>query len=127
MRYEDNMVGGRGDQAETAMQVFLSVGRTATPEQEGFVRAIEAYLRSNGFEPMTAGRTSFSSRQPLLHVRELMEQCAGTVVIAFERTHIEKAMELRGSSEEKPVSNTNLPTVWNQIEAGWPTYMTIRC
>ena len=54
------------------MNVFLSVGRTSTSQQEEFVRAIEAHLRANGLEPKTVGRTSFSSNQPLRHVQALM-------------------------------------------------------
>lgn len=100
------------------MKVYVSVGRTSTEKQEKFVQAIESTLRANGLEPVTAGRTSFSSRQPLLAIHDLMKQCAGTVIIAFERTHIEKAVDRRGAGEhERVLVDVNLPTVWNQIEA----------
>ncbi|NTW50217.1 MAG: hypothetical protein HGB19_10915 [Chlorobiales bacterium] len=46
-----------------------------------------------------------------------MNECAGTVVIAFERVRIVDGIDRRGSSEEKNISNQILPTVWNQIEA----------
>jgi hypothetical protein len=101
----------------TAKEVFVSVGRTSTPEQERFVSAVEDLLRSNGLEPRTAGRTSFSADQPLVHVRDLMKKCAGTVIVAFERLYLREGTERRGSDKAAPLADVKLPTVWNQVEA----------
>jgi len=97
--------------------VFLSVGRIFTPEQEAFVSAIEQYLIANDLKPRTVGRTDFSSMQPLKFIEQLMNQCYGTIIIAFERIIIQEGLEKRGSPDEKPIQNSILPTVWNQIEA----------
>jgi hypothetical protein len=97
--------------------IFLSVGKTSTPQQEAFVRRIEAHLQAHGLVPRTVGRSAFSSGQPLKLVSELMTECFGTVIVAFERTFIESGVERRGSGDEKPVAGRTLPTVWNQIEA----------
>lgn len=99
------------------MKVFVSVGRTSTEKQEKFVQAIEATLKAQGLEPVTAGRSSFSSRQPLLAIHELMKECVGTAIIAFERTHVEEGMDRRGGEHERKLADVNVPTVWNQIEA----------
>lgn len=48
---------------------------------------------------------------------ELMDECAGTVILAFERTQIVQALEKRGSKDERQLADLKLPTVWNQIEA----------
>jgi hypothetical protein len=93
------------------------VGRTVTDEQEAFVRALEDYLRSQGLIPRAVGRNDFSSMHPLQFIQSLMNECVGTVIIAFERVKVIDGLERRGSSEEKKLSNENLPTVWNQIEA----------
>jgi hypothetical protein len=98
-------------------QIFLSVGKTSTPQQEAFVTAIEKHLQVNGLYPKTVGRSAFSSDQPLKLVADLMKECSGTVIIAFERTYIESGIERRGSTDEKMFSKRPLPTVWNQIEA----------
>lgn len=100
-----------------AHSIFISVGRTVCPEQEAFVSAIEEYIRSQGFVPRAVGRSDFSSSHPLKFIQTLMNECAGTVVIAFERVRIVDGIDRRGSSEEKNISNQILPTVWNQIEA----------
>lgn len=97
--------------------VFISVGRTVTEEQEAFVRALEEQIRSQGLIPRAVGRSDFSSSHPLKFIQELMNDCVGTVIIAFERVKVIDGLERRGSSEEKPLSNQILPTVWNQIEA----------
>lgn len=97
--------------------IFLSVGKTSTPQQEAFVTAIEKHLQANDLFPKTVGRSAFSSNQPLKLVADLMKECSGTVVIAFERIYIENGIERRGSTDAKALSKTLLPTVWNQIEA----------
>ena len=97
--------------------IFLSVGRTSTPQQEEFVSAVEQYIMANGLTPKTVGRSAFSSLQPLKFVAQLMKECAGTVIIAFERTHITYGIERRGSPAAKVIEDAAIPTVWNQIEA----------
>ena len=101
----------------TNSKVFLSVGRTSNDKQETFVKTIEEYLQANGLTPQTVGRTYFSSQQPLVAVSELMHECAGTVVLAYERVHLVDAIEKRGNPKEAHLTKINLPTVWNQIEA----------
>ena len=98
-------------------KIFLSVGRTFTPQQEIFVSTLENFLTSQGFTPQTVGRTYFSSQQPLKAVMELMDECAGSIILAFERTQIVQAFEKRGSKDERQIADLKLPTVWNQIEA----------
>jgi hypothetical protein len=46
-----------------------------------------------------------------------MKECSGAIVVAFERIHIEKGSEKRGTADETDISGLNVPTVWNQIEA----------
>jgi len=99
------------------LHVFVSVGGTANEQQEDFVRAVEARLRSEGLIPHTVGRNTFSSDAPLKAVTELLDSCCGTVVIALERTYFETGVEKRGGPKESPLADIRLPTPWNQIEA----------
>lgn len=46
-----------------------------------------------------------------------MNECRGTVIIAFERLYVAEGEEKRGSAECKSVKREIMPTVWNQIEA----------
>ena len=99
------------------LNVFVSVGGTANAEQEAFVRAVEDRLRSEGLVPHTVGRNTFSSDAPLKTVTELLDKCAGTVVIALERAFYPTGLEKRGGPKQSQVANVKLPTPWNQIEA----------
>lgn len=99
-----------------SIDVFVSVGSNSKPEYEKFISEIEQFLRDNGLNPRAVGRTDFSAIQPLKFIEQVMNECSGTVVIAFERIHLEQGFEKRGSNAEKPLSNVNIPTVWNQIE-----------
>jgi hypothetical protein len=100
-----------------ATDVFLSVGRAATAEQEAFVSAVEECLRDQGLNPVGLGRNEWSSVQPLHAIRRLMDKCSGTVIVAFERLHIAQGTDRPGSADSKPLQGESLPTVWNQIEA----------
>lgn len=97
--------------------VFVSVGGTANEAQERFVRAVEDRLRAEGLSPHTVGRNSFSDEAPFKAVGSLMARCAGVVVIALERLHIEQGSEKRGGPKEQALSDVRLATAWNQIEA----------
>jgi hypothetical protein len=97
--------------------VFVSVGGTATQEQESFVRAIEDRLQSEGLIPRTVGRNTFSADAPLKAVTELMDTCSGTVVIALERSYFPAGVEKRGGPCESSLTDVRVPTPWNQIEA----------
>jgi hypothetical protein len=99
------------------LDVFVSVGGTSNYEQEGFVRAVEDRLRSEGLVPHTAGRNTFSSDAPLKTVTELLNSCAGAVVIALERSFFPSGIDKRGGPKESQLSNVRLPTPWNHIEA----------
>ncbi|MCP9835790.1 MULTISPECIES: hypothetical protein [unclassified Cyanobium] len=97
--------------------VFVSVGATATAEQESFVRSIEDRLRSESLIPKTVGRNTFSADAPLKAITELMERCCGIVVIALERSYFPSGLERRGGPRQENLADTRLPTPWNQIEA----------
>lgn len=100
--------------AASPPKVFLSAGRTETPEQEQFVTAVIQSLQEEGFEVV---RALWSSEQPLKPIWRKMRESAGTVVLAFERFHSDVAIEFRGSRQERRLQDVAVPTVWNQIEA----------
>lgn len=97
--------------------VFVSVGGTATAEQEAFVRAIEDRLRSESLTPKTVGRNTFSADAPLKAITELMEHCSGIVVIALERSYFPAGLDKRGGPRQASLAEVRLPTPWNHIEA----------
>lgn len=105
---------GRG---HVTADVFLSVGRTFTQEQERFVSSLEMTLRSAGLNPRTVGRNDFSSKAPLHRIAEVMDECHGSVVLAFERSRATHLLERPGSPDETQFESVRFPTVWNQIEA----------
>lgn len=99
------------------MNIFVSVGSTANPAHEAFVRAVEDRLRAEGLVPLTVGRNYFTSDSPFVGVNKLMDDCRGVVVIALERIHVDRATEKRGSPAQSDLRDVKLATPWNQIEA----------
>jgi hypothetical protein len=99
-------------------KIFLSVGGTSNDKQESFVRAVEDRLRIETLTPNTIGRTKFSSDAPLKAILDCMDECSGSIIIAFERTFFPAGSEKRNGPKETQLTNTMFPTPWNQIEAG---------
>lgn len=99
------------------MDIFLSVGSTATPRQETFVRSIEDRLRAEGLNPQSVGRTYFTADSPFMAVNKLMNRCSGVVVVALERLFVQTGTEKRGGSSQSTLSGAKIATPWNQIEA----------
>jgi hypothetical protein len=99
------------------INVFISVGGTATDAQENFVSLIENRLRSENLIPNTVGRNKFSADSPLKTVSELMNECSGTLIVALERSYFPSGIEKRGGAKETKLAETKIPTPWNQIEA----------
>ena len=99
------------------LQIFLSCGRTYTKVQEDFVLALEAYLKSKNCEHRTPGRNYQTIDQPVKAARDLIGQCDGMVVVAFERIRTLSAIEMPDSPRAKHLPPERHPTVWNQIEA----------
>lgn len=98
-------------------KIFLSIGTTANKLHQQLADTVESYVKMNDLVPQTVGRTYFSSKQPLVAIKELMHECAGSIILAYERTHLVEAVDKRGSENERHLQGLNLPTVWNQIEA----------
>jgi hypothetical protein len=99
------------------LNVFISVGGTATETQENFVSAIEERLRSENLIPNTVGRNKFSADSPLKTVNELMNDCSGAIIVALERTYFPNGLEKRGGTKETKLTDVKFATPWNQIEA----------
>lgn len=97
--------------------VFLSVGRTYSANQEQFVTSLERALRAKGLNPRTVGRNDFSSTAPLLRIAKVMDEAHGCIVLAFERSRATELRERPDSPTEHRTQDVKFPTVWNQIEA----------
>ncbi|MCA9916920.1 MAG: hypothetical protein KC445_03165 [Anaerolineales bacterium] len=98
-------------------KIFLSLGSTANKQHQQLADTLESYIKMNDMLPQTVGRTYFSSEQPLVAIKKLMHECVGSIILAYERTHLVDAVDKRDSPQAKELHGLNLPTVWNQIEA----------
>jgi hypothetical protein len=98
--------------------VFVSVGRSSTPEQESFILEVErCLLEDHNLRPKTLGRNEWSSEQPLRAIKKRMQSCSGAVIIAFERVFASEAEDKGLSGIERHLRPLELTTIWNQIEA----------
>ena len=97
--------------------IFLSMGRTATNEQADFIGAVEKLLQKNDMIPRTVGRTDYVTEKPIKRIMDVMKECSGAIIIAFERLSFDHGIELPNGKNATALEEVHLPTVWNQIEA----------
>lgn len=98
------------------INVFVSVGRPTSKAQQRFIAGIESYLLRKGLRSRTTGYEESGHSQSLQRVDDLMERCAGTLVIALEHTLLDAAFERRGLDNSHAISGS-LADPWRQIEA----------
>lgn len=98
--------------------VFISVGRTSSREENDFLRAVEVHLKSHGLSSRVVGRTDFVDENPFGKILAVMKECSGVIIIASERLVFHDGIEFPKSVGKIALPNVFLPTVWNQIEAG---------
>jgi hypothetical protein len=99
------------------INVFVSVTKPFTSDQENFVQSVEALLAKKGFRPNTIGRNVFAHGQPLKLIDEVMRHCAGAVVLGLRRHYVDVGRDKPFSAYESPLNSIGLATSWNQIEA----------
>lgn len=98
-----------------AHDVFVSVGRARSEQQDAFLTALETVLREEKLEPRVLGRNEFSADQPLAAITRLVDECAGTIVIAFSALRVTAGQRHPGSAKPKEVADLDLATPWPQI------------
>lgn len=101
-----------------APRIFISMGTPFTEQYAKFRDELETLLRDRcGVNPRIIGKNEYPSGNPLSHIREVMRECHGVVVVAYERTFIENGIEKRGGASAKNINNRALTTPWNHIES----------
>ena len=73
--------------------VFVSMGFPYTESHRGFLDALIELLRSCDVEPRVMNKTDYPTRNPLTDISQVMRECHGAIVVAFERTYFESGLE----------------------------------
>lgn len=98
------------------INVFLSVEPPNSEVQKRFVGSIENYLARQGLRARTLERHASDENPPLKLADDLMESCAGSLVIALEHVYLDSAFQRRGLNNSHAISGA-LAAPWSQIEA----------
>jgi len=98
------------------VDVFVSVGRIATPKQEDFLRRLEKKLTTKGCTPRIVNRTTYLSGPPLPFITKQMRMCRGVVIVAFERITATGQELFEMPAPPARFENRRYTTPWNHIE-----------
>jgi hypothetical protein len=111
-------------------RVFISMGTPYTQPYRQFRDELETFLRNScGVDPRIVGKNEYPSGSPLAHIRSVMGECAGVIIVAYERKYLETGMEKRGADSPQKLENRIYTTPWNHIESaiayslGLPLYI----
>lgn len=97
-------------------KVFVSVGTPASETQAEFRDSVVRAIEYSGLEPRLMDDDDWDYKNPLRGVSRAMDECSGTIVIAYARYSFPQGTELR-KEENRPLEKTEFPTMWNHIEA----------
>ena len=99
------------------LRAYLSVGTPHEEKQAQFLDFLRNYFRLKGVQLETIGSTSYSSRKPLIPIKQKLESVSGCVVLAMERFTSSDGFFRKNSPKEERVPEIFLTTAWTHIEA----------
>jgi uncharacterized protein YjbI with pentapeptide repeats len=105
-------------QEAALMRVFLSKPGVLDNQQRQFVDFIGSRLEEQDMVCEALERSDYPMFGTLAEVRRLMSGCAGAVIFGFSQLKVVNGVWRSGTAEEAQVADLQLPTPWNQIEAG---------
>src|ERR1700749_2551010 len=99
--------------------VFISAPSTENlnPAQKAVYDAIVSAIDDVGLEERRLGQSDYPDEAPLREVIQIARRCSGGIVLGFTQMMVTSGISKPGVLD-KPVSDTPLPTPWNQLEAG---------
>ena len=102
--------------AEGSPRVFLSLTSPGRLAQEAFVAALVKAVADHHMTPVRLAVDRGPSAVALDAVRQLMQTCQGTIVIAMARTHVVEGIEHANGKHGHRYRNRFVATEWVQIE-----------
>ena len=99
-------------------KIFVSMGTPYSQQYIEFRDELEAILRDTlGADPRILGKNEYPTGSPLLKIKEVMSDCDGVLVVAYERKFVEVGAEKRSAANEVLINEHAYTTPWNHIES----------
>jgi hypothetical protein len=99
-------------------KVFVSMGTPYTADYLRFREELESFLRDQcRVDPRIIGKNEYPTGSPLAKIHEVMRRCDGVIIVAYERKHVARGAEKRGSDAEVKFADRTYTTPWNHIES----------
>lgn len=99
-------------------KIFISMGTPYNDRYLAFRDELENMLRSDcNCDPRIIGKNEYPDGNPLKKILDVMRDCQGVIVVAYERKHILKGSERRGSDNQVLLDNKVITTPWNHVES----------
>lgn len=105
-------------QEEGPVRVFVSKPGVLDNQQLQSLDSISRILEEQDMVWEVLERSEYPRFGTLAEIRRRMSGCAGTVVLGFPQLEVVDGVWRSGTAEETQVTQVQLPTPWNQIEAG---------
>jgi hypothetical protein len=101
------------------ISIFLSAPTMINADQQVVYDFVCDALGEENLQPRALGRSDFPQSDPTTEVYYMMRACYGGIILGFTQIEATSGTIKPGTSAAKEISQpVNLPTPWNQIEAG---------
>jgi hypothetical protein len=97
--------------------IFVSKPTAQSSRQSEFTLKLEKILETRDFKIRSVGTSDFPNEAPLLAVQKIMSCCQGAIILGLKQLHINKGILKPNTKSERKITDIDLPTPWNHIEA----------
>jgi hypothetical protein len=101
--------------AEGPPRIFLSLTSPERSDQQAFVASLMSAIASHDMTPVRV--TGGLSAPPLESIRQVMQTCQGTIVVAMARNRVVEGLDYFGGEDGQGYRHRYLATEWVQIES----------
>ncbi len=91
--------------------VFVSQPNSVAPGFRRGIGGFRRFIKSQGLNPRTLGKTDYGTEPPLDDVRKLMDECVGAIILGCPKSGRKRSVGTDRDAE------SSTATEWNQIEA----------
>ena len=107
-------------------KIFISMGTPYNDKYREFRDELEDILRSScDADPKIIGKTEYPEGNPLNKIKEVMSDCDGVLIVAYERKFVQNGQEKRNSNLAGKIADETYTTSWNHVESAMAFAMGI--
>jgi hypothetical protein len=103
---------------QSTPRIFVSMGWPYTEDYARFREELEKFLRDHcRVDPRIIGKNEYPPGNPLDKIDQVIRECDGVMIVAYERKRVLDGLEKPGGKDQKAIAHASYTTPWNHVES----------